>query len=99
MNHGMKIGGQHSWIYKTGNWDETKVAPQTWRFRYEQTKTRKGHRAKYGTGMPLKSRLIWGIKAKQYAIKINPNQYKLIMVGTKKQLNARIGKRKWLKRR
>ena len=32
-----------------------------------------------GSGMPIGSKLIWNIKAKQYAIKVTPNKYRLIM--------------------
>ena len=96
---GMRIGGHHEWKYNTGNWSETKIAPKTWKFRYEQTKTRRGKLAPYGSGMPINSRINWLIKARQYAVKVTPNKYKLVMIGTKKQANARIGKKRWLKRR
>jgi len=81
----MKVGQKHKWKYTTGKWNETKIAPRTWKFTYNQTKTRLGHKAPQKSGMPIKSKLIWNINAKQYAIKTSPNTYKLVMRGIKTQ--------------
>lgn len=80
---GMKVGYGHVWKYSSGIWKETKISPKAWRFTYSNSKRRAGHSAPYGTGMPTGSKLIWKIRANQYAIKTGPNTYKLIMKGKK----------------
>lgn len=80
---GMKIGHGHKWKYSSGIWKETKITPKSWKFTFTNSKTRAGHSAPYGTGMPIGSKLIWRIKANQYAIKTSPNTYQLIMKGKK----------------
>lgn len=97
-NKGMRIGASHKWKYNTGTWNETKIGKRKWKFQYEQTKSRLGKTAPYGSGMPIGSKLIWNIKAKQYAIKVTPNKYRLIMRGIKTQDNAQI-KGKWINKR
>lgn len=93
---GMKIGGKHTWKYWQGIWKEKKINPKTWVFTYTHGKTRTGSWAPRGTGMPTGSKLVWKIRANQYAIKTGPNTYKLIMKG-KKYMGAwkTPKKRKW----
>lgn len=94
----MRIGQKHKWKYKTEKWNETKIGKRKWKFVYTQGKTRSGHLAPVGTGLPIGSKLIWNIRAKQYAIKTTPNKYKLIMRGTKTQANAQV-RGKWLNKK
>ena len=35
---GMMVGGKHSWNYKNGIWNETKVAPEKWKFEFSCNK-------------------------------------------------------------
>lgn len=97
MRKGMRIGGKHKWEYHQNTWKEIKTGPKSWNFVYEQTKTRKGSWAKKGQGMPTGSKLIWKIKAKQYAIKTGPNTYKLVMKGKKYREKWKVPKRKWMR--
>lgn len=80
---GMKPGTGHTWTYHKGTWKEVKLTPRKWKFTYTTTKTRKGRKAPYGTGMPIGSKLHWKIIANQYALKTTPNKYKLITKGIK----------------
>lgn len=91
---GMPVGAKHKWRYWPGTWKETKVGQKTWKFTYEHGKTRSGGYAPTGTGMPTGSKLIWRIKANQYARKISPNSYVLIMKGTKRMGRWKTPKRK-----
>lgn len=94
---GMKIGASHSWNYQTGKWNERKIGPRKWTFTYQQSKTRAGRKAPYGSGMPIGSRLDWRIRARQTAVKVSPNKYLLTMKGIKTQAGYKLGKgkKKW----
>jgi hypothetical protein len=37
---GMKVGRRHKWRYEAGEWNETKVTPDKWEFRYAVKKHR-----------------------------------------------------------
>lgn len=96
MKKGMKIGGRHSWKYKTDKWNEVKIAPRKWKFVYYQNKTRLGRNAPKGSGFPQGGKLHWKITADQYAVKTGPNTYKLIMRGIKRQAGwKKKHDRKW----
>lgn len=99
---GMKVGSGHLWRYPNGVWSEKKVAKKKWRFAFKSTKVRAGKKAPIGSGMPVGSRLVWGIKAKQVAVKVSPNHYITYMVGTKVQKahsTKPTGKLKFTKKR
>lgn len=80
---GAPKGYKVSWNYKTGQWNERKVSPKKWVFVYKQTKKRRGKPAPKGTGFPIGGKIHWKGRFDQYAIKISPNTYKLIMKGQK----------------
>lgn len=85
---GMPIGGKHDWDYAMERWKEKKVGPGKWNFVFSQTKYRRGPGAKGGPKPG--SRFLWGIRAKQAAIKTGPNTYRLIMKGRKRLLAKSI---------
>ena len=92
---GMRIGRGHTWRYSPGIWKETKVSPHGWKFTYENSKTRTGSWARWGQGMPVGSKLIWKIRATQYAKKVSPNRYILTMKGKKYMGKYKVPRKKW----
>ena len=79
---GAKIGFMHHWDYPGGIWDEKKVAPDEWRFRFSCTKQR--HKAApQGSGAGTGTQYHWFIIADQRAVKTTTDDYKTIMVGKK----------------
>jgi len=48
---GMSVGGQHTWIYPNGRWQERKVAPDRWDFTFASMKERE-RSAPEGSGVP-----------------------------------------------
>jgi len=85
---GMKVGRSHTWKYDAGDWKETKVTPDEWRFTFDVTKRRKGH-APEGSGVPVGTEYHWYILAHQIVRKLNANDYSTEMEGTKYKLAHR----------
>ncbi|MHA1299313.1 MAG: hypothetical protein ACTSO9_07760 [Candidatus Helarchaeota archaeon] len=79
---GMRIGGKHSWNYKNGIWNETKISPKKWKIEFICNKYRKTL-APPETGAPLKTGFHWYIIADQKVIKIDENTYETVMNGFK----------------
>ena len=79
---GMSVGGKHSWNYNKGTWNETKVAPEKWEFEFTSLKSRT-HQAPPGTGALKNTGYHWYIIADQKVVKINENEYRTVMKGSK----------------
>jgi hypothetical protein len=92
---GMKVGDSHSWYYHQGEWKETKVAPDKWRFTYAVNKRRKWN-APEGSGAPVGTEYHWYILAHQNARKLNANEYTTSMTGMKYKLaHRRAASEEW----
>jgi len=92
---GMRVGGSHSWYYRQGEWNETKVAPDKWQFTYNANKRRRWD-APEGSGVPVGTEYHWYILAHQNARKLNANEYITSMTGTKYKLaHRRAAGEKW----
>jgi len=92
---GMRVGGNHSWYYEQGEWEETKVAPDKWRFTYAVNKRRKWD-APDGSGAPTGTEYHWYILAQQNVRKLNANEYTTSMKGVKYKLaHRRPGNEEW----
>ena len=85
---GMRVGGTHSWLYREGEWEETKVAPDRWEFSYAANKRRKRD-APEGSGAPVGTEYHWYLVAHQRALKLGANEYATSMEGTKYKLAHR----------
>jgi len=85
---GMRVGSSHSWYYRQGEWDETKVTPDRWQFTYSVKKRRKWD-APDGSGAPIGTEYHWYILAHQNVRKLNANEYTTSMMGTKYKLAHR----------
>jgi hypothetical protein len=92
---GMKVGRRHKWRYEPGEWNETKVTPDKWEFRYAVTKRRAGH-APEGSGAPVGTAYHWYILAHQTVTKLDANSYSTDMAGVKYKLaHQRAEKGTW----
>jgi len=92
---GMRIGGSHSWYYRQGEWNETKVAPDRWNFTYAVNKLRKWD-APEGSGAPVGTEYHWYILAHQNVRKLSANEYTTSMTGLKYKLaHRRAGSEAW----
>jgi hypothetical protein len=92
---GMRVGGSHCWYYQQGEWKETKVAPDRWRFTYVVNKRRKWN-APEGSGAPVGTEYHWYILAHQNARKLSANEYTTSMTGTKyKVAHRRAASEEW----
>lgn len=92
---GMRVGGSHSWCYRQGEWNETKVSPDRWQFTYAVNKRRKWV-APEGSGAPVGTEYHWYILARQNVRKLNANEYSTSMAGTKYKLaHRRAGNKEW----
>ena len=87
----MEIGSSHNWRYNTKSYYEDK----TGKFKQTQSK-RRNKSAPRGSGMPRKSKLIWGIRGNFRVSKKN-NKYVRVTKGIKKQKAFRTPKRQWIK--
>jgi hypothetical protein len=92
---GMKVGRRHKWRYDAGEWNETKVTPDKWEFRYSVNKRRAG-RAPEGSGAPVGTAYHWYILAHQTVTKQDANTYSTDMAGVKYKLaHQRAEKGSW----
>ena len=92
---GMKVGRSHRWIYDKGEWNEKKISPDEWRFKYSVDKTR-AWRAPEGSGAPVGTEYHWYIVADQVVKKLDANKYSTSMTGSKfKIAHKRVGKDDW----
>jgi hypothetical protein len=92
---GMRVGGNHSWYYGQGEWEETKVTPDKWQFTYAVKKRRKWD-APEGSGALTGTEYHWYILAHQNVRKLNANEYSTSMTGTKYKLaHRRAGSEAW----
>jgi hypothetical protein len=92
---GVKIGHGHKWNYEAGDWKETKVTPNKWKFTYKVGKKRAG-RAPEGSGAPVGTEYHWYIIADQIVKKLDANNYSTEMTGNKyKVAHKRFDKANW----
>jgi hypothetical protein len=85
---GMAIGRSHLWNYPNGTWEETKIAPDRWQFKFSSIKGRKVA-APENSGAPLNTGYHWLIIADQRVLKINANEYQTLMEGAKFKMGHR----------
>lgn len=78
----VKVGHGHTWQYEAGEWKETKVTPNKWKFSYKVGKKRKG-KVPEGSGAPVGTEYHWYIIADQVVKKLDANSYSTEMTGTK----------------
>ncbi len=79
---GMRIGGEHRWVYPEGIWQERKVAPDRWEFTFESLKKR-SREAPEGSGAPAGTGYHWFILAHQRVKKRDKDTYETLMEGVK----------------
>ena len=92
---GMAVGGEHSWIYPHGLWNERKVAPAKWEFTFRSIKER-DRPAPPESGAERGAQFHWYILAHQRVRKIDADTYDTFMTGVKhKVAHRRPGWRKW----
>ncbi len=92
---GVKVGHGHKWHYEAGDWKETKVTPNKWKFTYNVGKKRAGH-APEGSGAPVGTEYHWYIIADQVVKKLDANNYSTEMTGNKyKVAHKRADKENW----
>lgn len=82
---GMSVGQSHHWQYPNGSWEETKVAPDKWQFRFSSLKRRR-EAAPDGSGVPQGTEYHWYILADQKVRKVSANEYETMMQGLKFKL-------------
>lgn len=82
---GMQVGKSHHWKYPDGTWDETKVAPDKWHFRFSSIKRRRED-APEGSGVPVNTEYHWYITADQVVRKVSANEYQTMMEGLKTKI-------------
>lgn len=85
---GMRVGGEHAWIYPNGLWRERKVAPDRWEFIFSSIKERE-RKAPVGSGAPPDTQYHWYILAHQRVRKIDSDTYRTFMQGVKHKLAHR----------
>lgn len=79
---GMSVGGEHHWQYPDGVWDERKISPDAWSFKFTSLKQRV-KAAPVGSGVPLGTGYHWYIVADQKVEKIDADTYTTVMQGAK----------------
>ena len=82
---GMPIGGIHNWSYPDGKWQEQKITPEEWRFKFTCRKERLIP-APENSGAKLGTRYHWFILADQRVIKVDKDSYQTVMEGAKYKL-------------
>lgn len=93
---GVPVGYVHDWTYSKGQWVEKKTGPKTWRFVYKNSKVNRKLKS-YKSGPGKGSEIVWKIDANQYAKKVAPWKYDLLMIGKKKLVGKMIKKRRNVK--
>jgi hypothetical protein len=92
---GMAIGGEHTWLYPDGLWQERKVAPDQWTFTFSSMK-RRTRSAPEGSGAPVGTGYHWFILAHQRVRKRDRDTYETVMEGIKfKVAHRRPHWRRW----
>jgi hypothetical protein len=92
---GMSVGGQHTWIYPNGRWQERKVAPDRWEFTFSSLKERE-RSAPDGSGVPDGTQFHWYLMAHQRVRKVDKDCYTTFMDGVKYKIaHKRPHWRKW----
>lgn len=82
---GVPKGYRHNWTYR-GRWKERKLRPGLWKIDFRATK-----RTRSGRGGPRRgSKIVWGIRAKQYAVKTGRGTYQTRLIGTKRVIRHRM---------
>lgn len=79
---GMRVGASHNWDYDDGHWQEQKLAPDLWDFRFDCIKGRHVD-APVGSGAPDGTEYFWYIVADQKVKKVDANHYQTVMEGLK----------------
>jgi len=79
---GMRVGASLEWQYPDGTWEETKIAPDKWEFRFSSIKRRR-EAAPEGSGVETGSEYHWYIMADQMVKKVSANEYETMMTGLK----------------
>ncbi len=83
-------GFRHLWKYK-GRWDEEKVKPGLWKFRFTATKGKASSKlGNFGVG----TKGAWKIRGTQYIEKIGVGKYQTMLVGTKRPMKFYVKKPK-----
>jgi hypothetical protein len=85
---GMSIGGEHTWEYPDGLWQERKVAPDRWTFTFSSLK-RRVRCAPEGSGAPVGTGYHWFILAHQKVQKRDKDTYETLMQGVKYKIAHR----------
>lgn len=85
---GMPVGGGHDWRYPDGRWQETKQAPDRWRFTFASRKER-AEPAPPGSGAEVDTRYHWYILAHQRVRKLDKDTYATRMEGRKVKIGHR----------
>ena len=92
---GMPVGGRHEWLYPDGLWQEQKVAPDVWRFRFSAVKHRT-QAAPFNSGAPRGAQYHWYLMAHQRVRKLDDDSYHTLMQGVKHKIaHKRPHWRKW----
>ena len=87
---GVPIGYKENWKY-VGKWSEKKIAPRTWKFRFQATKGRKSKGyGGFGKGTTGK----WYIRGIQSVRKTGKGFYQTDFKGIKKSLGFKVKKTK-----
>lgn len=92
---GVPKGFRHIWGYH-GKWDEKKIRPGKWKFKFTATK---GKRSKSYGSFGKGTTGAWDIEGKQYIKKVGKGKYQTILYGTKKPLKFHVKKPKNKKKR
>jgi len=79
---GMAIGGEHTWLYPDGIWQERKIAPGRWTFTFSSIK-RRTRSAPEGSGAAIGTGYHWFILAHQRVRKRDKDSYETFMEGVK----------------
>jgi hypothetical protein len=83
-------GFRHIWKYN-GKWDETKIRPGLWKFKFRASKGKRSKRyGSFGKG----TKGAWYIKGIQYIEKTGKGKYQTTLIGTKKPLKFYVKKPK-----
>ena len=79
---GMCVGGEHTWVYPDGIWQEWKIAPDRWNFTFSSLK-RRARSAPAGSGAAIGTGYHWFILAHQRVRKRDKDCYETFMQGLK----------------